>query len=422
MNVFTVILAGGRGSGLSVLTAGRAKPAVPVGGKYRLIDFALSNVANSGLDRVALLAQFLPQSLAAHVGAGEPWGFAPGACETWLPSLERTGCAAYSGTADAVYQNRRFIEEQGCELTLVLSGDHLYRQDYRDLVRFHQENGAALTVVTRPVPASAGRRFGMLAADERHKITHFEEKPAETTLEQASMGIYLFNTAFLLERLEEDARSGESTHDFGRDLIPAIVAGGQAWAYPLAGGWAEIGSVEDYWQANLDFLGDHPVLDLLDPRWPVATRLAYPPMPAAIRLGGQVSDSLVSDGCFIAGEVTHSVLSPGVRVERGALVRDAVILSGAVIRAGAVVNRCVVDEAVEVGENAFLGAGGDLTPNEGEPELLKSGLTLVGKGARIPAGMAIGRNCLVEPGVGPEDFAGLLSGTYLPSGKSVRKS
>ncbi len=277
------------------------------------------------------------------------------------------------------------------------------------------EKFAALTIATLEVTADQARQFGMLEAAENGRITRFQEKPAAG---QASAGVYIFDTAFLLERLDEDARRAESAHDFGRDLIPAIVEAGLAYAYPLAGRWAGFGTVESYWQGNLALLGQEPIVDLGDPGWPIRTR-AGQDRPAVLRAGGQASDSLVSAGWVIEGEVTHSVLSPGVRVERGALVRDSVILSNSVIRAGAGVSSCVIAEAVEVGAAAFLGAGGDLTPNEGEPELLASGLTLVGQGARIPAGLVIGRNCLVEPGAGEKDFAG--AGMYIPGGKTVRK-
>jgi glucose-1-phosphate adenylyltransferase len=420
MDVFTIVLAGGMGKGLSELASVRAKPVVPVGGKYRLIDFVLSNAANSGLERAALLAQYRPESLTAHVGDGAPWGFAPGACQIWLPSVERTGREAYLGTADAVYQNRRFIAEQGCQWTLIISGDHLYVHDYRDLIRFHQQHGAALTIAAQPVPETEAQRFGMIQAGERHQVTSFVEKPASAPAGLASLGIYVFNTTFLLERLEEDARLKGSKHDFGRDILPRIVEEGQACAYPMATYWADVGTLETYWRTNLALLGDEPILDLADPGWPVMTRLTQK-APLSVRPAGWVSDSLVSEGCLIAGEVVHSVLSPGVRVERGAVVRDSVILEGTVVRAGAVVSACVVDEAVEVGEQARLGAGEALTPNESEPELLKGGLTLVGKGARIPAGARIGRNCLVGIGVGPEDFEGMAGGVNVPGGRTVTK-
>jgi glucose-1-phosphate adenylyltransferase len=418
MDVLTLILGGGRGGRLSVLTEQRAKPALPFGGKYRVIDFTLANLVHAGLSPVAVIAQFEAQSLMNHLGQGEPWGLdrhGPGGLQVWLPGLSRTGREQYTGTADAVYQNRKFIEDMGCETVLIVSGDFLYRQDYRDLLAFHQAKGAAFTLSAMPVAPQEAHRFGMLSLDADGKVTAFDEKttqPVDHPL--ASMGIYVFQTAYLLQKLEEDARQPASRHDFGRDVIPGIVAEGQAYGYRYAGYWAEIGSVEEYWSANLALLSQTPPIDLHHPDWAIATR-SVPRPPAAIIPLGQVNNCLVSEGCLIEGEVSHSVLSPGVRVEQGAVVRDSVVLSDTIIRAGAVVDRCVLDEEVEIGADAQVGSGGDTPPNADEPAILSAGITVVGRQAQVPPAAEIGRNCRIDSGVTPHDFDGLT----IPSGRTV---
>jgi glucose-1-phosphate adenylyltransferase len=423
MSVLTIILAGGRGTLLSALTVRRAKPALPFGGKYRLIDFALSNIANSSLERVALLAQYQHQTLLEHVGHGEPWGLKPEYFQTWLPSLERTGHAEYAGTADAVYQNQHYLAELGCELILVVAGDQIYAQDYGDLIRYHQEKGAALTIATTPVHAEDVQRFGILNVDESQKITWFIEKPGSSQTHQASKGIYVFNTEFLLEYLEEDAHNPDSAHDFGLNIIPRMVETRQAYAYPFTSYWADIGTLDSYWKTNLALLGDEPVFQLHNPSWPIHTR-AVQKSPTSVRPAGRVMNSLISEGCIIEGEVMHSVLSPGVCIERGAVVRDSVIMNDTIIRSGAIICGCVIDEEVCIGADAHLGAGGDLTPNQNEPEMLKNGITVIGKGAHIPAGLVVGRNCRIDPDVGPKDFEtlGFAAQAYLASGKTVRKA
>jgi glucose-1-phosphate adenylyltransferase len=378
MNVLSLVLAGGRGTGLGLLTGQRAKPAVPFAGKYRVIDFALSNLVRSGLTQVALLVQFQAESLQDYLGKGEPWGFQD--LQTWLPGSE-----AYTGTADAVYQNRLRIAAMGCDTTLILAGDHIYQQDFRDLLNFHKQAGADLTILSKQVPVeeSAGK-FGILHAGEDGRISRFVEKPEQPDSTLASTGIYVFNTASLLERLETDARDPESHHDFGRDVLPKIVDQGRAFAYPFEGEWADINSVESYWGANLALLRRSPKAE-----WAVRTWSVDGP-PAWIGQGASVVDSIVSDGCVIEGTVMHSVLSPGVRVEADAVVHNSVLLPGTMVRASALVDRCVVDGA-EVGPGASLGVDIHSGPDESQPEVLHGGITVIGSGVRIPAGMIVGR-------------------------------
>jgi glucose-1-phosphate adenylyltransferase len=388
MTVLTLILAGGAGSALSILCAERPKPALPFGGKYRIIDFALSNVANSGLDRVAVLAQFHAAELQRHIGTGRPWDLdrtPPRGVTLWLPGLAGAGQAWYRGSADALWQNRALIAETGCDRVLVMPADQIVKLDYRALLRFHEEKGGALTIPATHVPAEEAQRFGIIEVDSDARITAFAEKPAQPRSTLASMGTYVFNTDVLLGTLSESIR------DLGRDLIPALASEASAYAYPFVGPWADIGSVQVYWEANLAMIDDAQGFRLEDPGWPIATRAGHRP-PAWLGAGSVVRNALVSDGCVIRGSVEHSVLSPGVTVEAGAVVRDAVIMADTVVGAGALVDRCVVDEAVQIEPGAHVGVG-----DTGGAGIVHSGITLVGKGAHIPERVTIGRGCIIDP-------------------------
>jgi glucose-1-phosphate adenylyltransferase len=417
MSVLALILAGGEGSRLSVLGEKRAKPAVPFAGKYRIIDFPLSNAVNSGLYSIAVLTQYRPHSLMHHIGIGEPWDLNrrwPNGVQIWQPYRGRRDQDWYRGTADALYQNRGFIAEYGCEQLLVLSGDHIYKQDYRDLLRFHEEKDAELTVAVMDVRPDEVHRFGIMSVGADDRITRFVEKPKESESTLASMGIYVFNTAFLLRHLEEDARDPSSAHDFGKNIIPGMVQSHRVYAYPFRGYWVDVGTIAAYWETNLALLDADPGLDLNDQGWVIHTRSEERP-PARFQPGGEVRNCLISNGCVVNGTVINSVLSPGVRVERGAVVRDSVIMNDTTVRAGARVDRCVIDKEVEIGTEAQLGVGDDNTPNAREPGNLNTGITVVGKRASIPAGAIAGRNCRIDANVTPEDF----ERTSLASGGTI---
>jgi len=419
MSVLTLILAGGQGSRLSILGEKRAKPAVAFAGKYRIIDFPLSNAVNSELYRVVLLTQYRPHSLMLHIGIGEPWGLnrtQPNGVHFWQPYRGRKDQDWYRGTADALYQNRNFIADSGCDRLLILSGDHIYKQDFRPMLRFHDDKGADLTVAVMHVPSEETHRFGIMDVDSNDRITKFTEKPKQAQSTLASMGIYVFNTDFLLRHLEEDGQDPNSAHDFGKNLIPKMVANDRVYAYPFSGYWVDVGTIQSYWETNLALLADPPPLDLADPNWVIHTRSKERP-PVRIGARGVTHDTLLSNGCMVNGTVIHSVLSPGVRVEAGAVVRDSVFMNDTVIGAGAMVECCVLDKQIEIGPGARLGCGDDNTPNQLEPANLDTGITIVGKRARVPAGAVIGRNCRIDPNTTDDDYDQL----EVPSGGTISK-
>jgi glucose-1-phosphate adenylyltransferase len=406
MNTLTLILAGGAGRRLSILGEKRAKPAMPFAGKYRIIDFPLSNAVNSDLYRITVLTQYRPHSLMNHIGIGEPWDLNrrwPNGVQIWQPYRGRKDQDWYRGTADALYQNRNFITESGCDQLLILSGDHIYKQDYRQLLHFHEDKNADLTVAVMNVSPEETSRFGIVDVDDNDRITRFTEKPKQAESTLASMGIYVFNTRFLLRRLDEDARDTSSAHDFGKNIIPHMVGCDRVFACPFRGYWVDVGTIPAYWETNLALLAEHPALDLYDPDWVIHTRSKERP-PVKLGAAGQSRSSLISNGCVIEGTVINSVLSPGVYVEAGAIVRDSVIMDDTIIRTSAVVDRCILDKEIEIGIGSQLGVGDDFTPNQLEPANINAGITIVGKRAKVPTGAIIGRNCRIDANTSPNDY------------------
>jgi glucose-1-phosphate adenylyltransferase len=416
MNVLTLILAGGRERRLSILAAHRAKPALPFAGKYRIIDFALSNCVNSGLRRVALLTDYRPQSLLDHVGLGDPWDLdrrRPNGLFVWQPFRDEFSEDIYRGTAGALHQNRRRLAQDN-DVTLVLSGDQVYSMDYRPLLDAHAASGADLTIGVVPVAPEQAHRFGMVTLGPNGRVAEFHEKPRQTSATLGSMGVYVFNTQVLLQRLAEDARDPASSHEIGGNLIPRMALRDRVMAYAFEGYWQDVGSVAVYWKAQLDLLADEPSLDLNNPDWVIHTRSEERP-PVKLLPGAQVQRSLISNGCVIGGTVINSVLSPGVRVEAGAVVRDSIVMLDTVIGADAVVDRCIVDENVTIGAGAQLGVGDELRPNGTEPEHLIDGLTVIGHGAQLPPGIIVGRQSRIDPEVTVEDLpkGAIASGTTI---------
>lgn len=416
MSVLAMILAGGTGPGLHVLTATRAEPAVPFGGKYRIIDFPLSNCVNSDIYNVAVLTQYMPRTLNDHIGAGKPWDLdrAEGGVRLLQPYQSQPGveCGWQEGSADAVRFNLDVVQESQAEHVLILAGNHIYKMDYRPMLEFHRLRRADVTVAVRAVSPHQTYRFGMVTTDTDGRISRFEEKPRRTRSTLASMGIYVFNADVLCDWLEGP---GRGHRHLGGETIPSLVQRKRVYAYTFEGYWANVGTVPAYYEANMGLLADIPALDLSDPRWVIHTRSEQRP-PVYLGAGACVAGNLLCDGARIEGCVLRSVIGPGVMVAADAEVRDSIIMNDTVISPGAVVDRAIVDKEVLIGEGARVGFGEDNTPNAALPEVLNTGITLVGKRARVPAGAVLGRNVVVQPGVTVEDFpAG-----EIPSGASVQ--
>ena len=405
LRIRAVILAGGEGSRLGVLTDKRAKPAVPFAGKYRIIDFTLSNCVNSGIVDVMILTQYRPHSLNEHIGAGRPWdldrGFT-GGVQIYQPYRGRAVTDWYKGTADAITQNLNFLERGDPDIILVLSGDHIYKMNYASLVDFHLTKQADVTIATLNVTRDEATRMGILATDPEYRVTQFVEKPAEPPGTLASMGVYVFSRRMLAQMLTDDAKRRDSTHDFGKDIIPRMVGSGlRVYAYPFQGYWVDVGTIEAYWQTQMDLLKHPPALDLNDRSWIVHTKSEERP-PVRIQEGAVVKDSMITDGCVIAASarVEKSVLSPGVSVGQGAVIRSSVILTDTIIEAGARIERAVIDKIVRIGRNSRVGQ----SPRDGRGLGDGPDITTVGKNAQIPAGIRIARGAVVAADATPEYF------------------
>jgi glucose-1-phosphate adenylyltransferase len=418
MKALAMILAGGEGRRLSILSQKRAKPAVPFAGKYRIIDFALSNCCNSGIYTVGICTQYRPRSLNDHIRTGAPWDMdrMSGGVTLLQPYLGRSDSDWYSGTADAIQQNFDFVRHYAPEFVLVLGGDHIYKMDYDKLIDFHADHQADLTVASRQVPLEEASRMGILEVDQDQRVIGFEEKPIEPKDTMASMGIYIFSTEALSAALREDAMHKDSAHDFGRNILPIMIGQYRVYAYPFSSYWADVGTVQSYWEAHIDLLADVPLLDLNDREWVIHTRSEERP-PVNLRTGATVLHSLISDGCCIEGTVEYSVLSPGVRVERGAVVRYSIVMTDSTIGQGAVVDRSILDKKVVIDSGAQVGYGVDYSPNRAAD--LNSGISLVGKSAFIPQGIRVGRNCVIASEVVADDFMGssVPSGTIIDPGR-----
>jgi glucose-1-phosphate adenylyltransferase len=403
-NVLAIILAGGRGDRLSILAQERAKSAIPFVGKYRIIDFILSNCVNSKIYNVAVLTQYEPRSLIDHIGIGAPWDLdRPGCVVRVLQAYStRHGRDWYKGTADAVYQNLQYIEETGAELILILSGDHIYRMDYSDMFKFHEETHADVTLAVTRLPEEELERFGTVIVDEAGQVIGFQEKVKKPKSNLVSMGIYLFHKDVLRQWLEQDARRRTSKHDFGQNVIPKMIGEGRIFAYSFDGYWRDVGTVQTYWQANRELLEMSPS-PLFSIDWPTRTKEEERP-PAIVSETANVIDSLISNGCVIEGRVEHSVLSPGVMVLEDAVVKDSIIMSDSVVGPHSVVDHSILDKEVVVEAGCHLGFGNDFRANDKEPKVVNTGITIVGKKAKIPPAVKIGRNCVICCGVGEDDF------------------
>ncbi|MFH2040082.1 MAG: glucose-1-phosphate adenylyltransferase [Chloroflexota bacterium] len=401
MKTRAVIMAGGEGSRLSVLTAKRTKPAVPFAGKYRIIDFALSNCVNSNIYDVMVLMQYRPHSLIEHIGAGGPWDLNrdfSGGIRMYTPYKARYGADWYLGTADAVQQNFAFIKQTKPDYILILSGDHIYSMDYDPLITFHRDHEADMTMATIHVPQKDASRYGIVGVENDYRVTSFEEKPKDPPSDLANMGVYLFNMDTLDQYLWEDHQDEKSSHDFGKDILPKLVAGGKRiFAYPYSGYWVDVGTIQSYWKSHMDLLANEPPLKLNDRSWVIHTRTEERP-PVRILAGAIVEDSMLSDGCILesGARVENSVLSPGVIVRAGATVRQSILFTDSIVGSGALIERAILDKRVQVFENAIVGS------------LLTENIVLVGKNSQIPAEAIIHPGATIANDVVVSDYSNLI--------------
>lgn len=380
-----MLLAGGQGSRLGILTKNMAKPAVPYGGKYRIIDFPLSNCVNSGIYTVGVLTQYQPLELNDYIGNGQPWDLdrENGGVHILSPYQQIKGTEWYKNTANAIYQNITFIDRYSPEYVLILSGDHIYKMDYSKMLAYHKEKNADCTIASIEVPWEEASRFGLMFVNDDGSISEFEEKPKHPRSNKASMGIYIFTWSKLRRYLLEDEANPDSGNDFGHDLIPAMHAAGERlFAYQFDGYWKDVGTIESLWEANMDLLEMPMPIDLYDKRWRIYARNPGMP-PHYIADGAKVVNCLITEGCEVKGVINHSVLFAGVTVETGAEITDAVIMPGAVIERGAVVRRAII------AENAHIGAGAVVGEETGK-------IAVVGHNAVIPAGDKVAAGVQVD--------------------------
>ena len=388
-----MLLAGGQGSRLHVLTQNLAKPAVPYGGKYRIIDFPLSNCVNSGMDTVGVLTQYQPLVLNDYIGNGQPWDLDrfQGGVHVLPPYQKSKGSDWYKGTANAIYQNLAFLERYHPEYVLILSGDHIYKMDYRRMLEFHKRTQADCTIAALQVPWEEASRFGLMNCDEQQRIKEFEEKPKKPKSNLASMGIYIFSYEKLKQYLMEDEENPKSQKDFGKNVLPAMLARGERmFAYPFEGYWKDVGTIDSLYEANLDLLNPGMTLDLRDSSWRIYSRSRALP-PHYIGPSSFVQNSVVTEGCTVEGTVDYSILSSGVTVEEGATVRYSVVMPGAVIKKGAVVQYAILAEDAVIGEAAQVGIS---------PEQMETredwGIAVVANGVRLSDGAQVAPKEMVD--------------------------
>ncbi|MBR2023655.1 MAG: glucose-1-phosphate adenylyltransferase [Clostridia bacterium] len=383
-----MLLAGGQGSRLYALTTNIAKPAVAFGAKYRIIDFPLSNCVNSGIDTVGVLTQYQPLILNEYIGNGQPWDLdrTYGGVHILSPYQAKTNSSWYAGTANAIYQNLHFMKMYNPEYVLILSGDHIYKMDYSAMLKAHKATGADCTIAAIDVPLSEASRFGILNTNPDGSIYQFEEKPKQPKSTLASMGIYIFSAQKLFKYLEADDANPNSSKDFGKDVLPAMLnAGEKMYSYRFDGYWKDVGTIASLWEANMDLLGDNPEFDIADKSWKIHSRNPLAP-PEHIGETGVVKNAMVALGCEINGVVENSILGSNVIVEKGAVVKDAVVLANSVIKAGATVSYSIIDENVTVGKNANIGVSKDATAE----------IVVLGRGVTVADGVTVDKGQMHE--------------------------
>ena len=401
--MIAMLLAGGQGSRLGVLTAKVAKPAVAFGGKYRIIDFPLSNCINSGIDTVGVLTQYQPLRLNAHIGIGIPWDLDRNiGGVTVLPPYEKSANSEwYTGTANAIYQNLEYMESYNPDYVLILSGDHIYKMDYEVMLDFHKENNADVTIAAMPVPIEEASRFGIVITDDNNQVTEFEEKPAHPRSNLASMGIYIFSWPVLKEALLK--KKDEPGCDFGKHVIPYCHENGQRlFAYEYNGYWKDVGTLGSYWEANMELIDIIPDFNLYEEFWKIYTNTGSIP-PQYISENSVIDKSIICNGADIYGEVHNSVIGSNVVIGQGAVVRDSIIMQDVVIGENCVIDKSIIAEHVNVGDNVTLGIGSDI-PNKLKPNIYSFGLVTIGENSVIPANVQIGKNTAISGVTAKEDY------------------
>ena len=412
--MIAMLLAGGQGSRLGVLTAKVAKPAVAFGGKYRIIDFPLSNCINSGVDTVGVLTQYQPLRLNAHIGIGIPWDLDRNiGGVTVLPPYEKSGNSEwYTGTANAIFQNLDYMESYNPDYVLILSGDHIYKMDYEVMLGFHKANNSDVTIATMPVPYEEASRFGIVLTDDENQITEFEEKPEHPRGNLASMGIYIFNWKVLKEALIK--KSDQTNCDFGKHIIPYCHDKGcRMFAYEYNGYWKDVGTLSSYWEANMELINIIPVFNLYEEFWRIYTKSDALP-PQYVSEYARIDRSIIGEGCEIYGEVYNSVIGVGVTIEEGAVVRDSIIMKDSTIGKNTKVTKAIIAENVSIGDNVEIGIGQE-APSRLDSKIYNSGLVTIGEASVVPNGVKIGKNVAISGVTKAEEYPnGMLnSGEYI---------
>ena len=415
--MIAMLLAGGQGSRLGVLTSKVAKPAVAFGGKYRIIDFPLSNCINSGVDTVGVLTQYQPLRLNTHIGIGIPWDLDRNiGGVTVLPPYEKsTNSEWYTGTANAIYQNLEYMESYNPEYVLILSGDHIYKMDYEVMLDFHKANNAEVTIAVIPVPMEEASRFGIMIADENHRITEFEEKPEHPRSNLASMGIYIFNWKTLKEALI--AMADQPALDFGKHVIPYChEKGAPLYAYEFTGYWKDVGTLSSYWEANMELIDIVPEFNLYEEYWKIYTKSEIQP-PDYIAADSVVERSIIGEGSEVYGEVYNSVIGCGVTIGKGTVIRDSIIMNQTQIGEGCEINKAIIAENVVVGNQVKLGVGEE-AENDTAPHIYNHGLVTIGEKSVIPDGISVGKNSVISGVTAAADY----EDSQLASGKTLIKA
>ncbi len=401
--MIAMLLAGGQGSRLGVLTAKVAKPAVSFGGKYRIIDFPLSNCINSGIDTVGVLTQYQPLRLNSHIGIGIPWDLDRNVGGvTVLPPYEKSSNSEwYTGTANAIYQNLEYMEQYNPDYVLILSGDHIYKMDYKIMLDYHKANNADITIAAMPVPMEEASRFGIVVTDEDNRITEFEEKPTQPKSNLASMGIYIFSWKILKEALIKLKDQNEC--DFGKHVIPYCFENNKRiFAYEYNGYWKDVGTLSSYWEANMELIDIIPVFNLYEEFWKIYTRTDTIP-PQYIGENAYIEKSIIGDGTEIYGKVYNSVIGAGVVIEEGTVVRDSIIMNNSVIGKDSIVTKSIIAEDVQIGSHVELGAGEE-AENVFKPKIYNSGLVTVGECSVIPDNVTVGKNTAISGETTIDDY------------------